>query len=102
MKNLSPARKAVAPRQSSKVICASLRFGITTEKKKISAVRAAMLPETRAGKRTDMSLKVEDNGKKLILTMVSKDLTSMRASLNTNLRLVTSALKTLDAAKQTP
>ncbi|MHB8568078.1 MAG: KEOPS complex subunit Pcc1 [Nitrososphaerales archaeon] len=82
---------------------AHLSVLIKGDRKTVGALRSAMSPETdqsKGGKRCILSV----SGSKedlLVLSFESKDLISLRASLNTNLRLVSSALKTLGLISST-
>lgn len=88
---------------------ARLQIEITGDYPALSSVELAMLPEARLqnpgkskGKQkrgTSMKVSSRTEGKIGILAMEfsSDDLVSLRASINTNLRLVSSALNTLKA-----
>ncbi len=67
--------------------------------KAISAVKTAMIPEIADSKRCKLSLRTDKTGRTLSMILASEDLVSLRAGLNTNLRLATSALKSINAAK---
>jgi tRNA threonylcarbamoyladenosine modification (KEOPS) complex Pcc1 subunit len=58
-----------------------------------------MNPEIADGKRCKLVLRTNKNGKMLSIILTSGDLISLRAGLNTNLRLAVSALKSINAAK---
>ena len=73
-----------------------LGFTLQRDKEQLSAIRNALLPEIKAGKRTKMSIDLVNRGQTLVLTIASPDLVSMRASMNSNLRLVASAMKTIE------
>ena len=83
----------------SKVSFVELKVEILAEPRAISAVKAAMTPEIDDSKRCKLSLHTDRTGRKLSLILTSKDLVSLRAGLNTNLRLAASALKSINAAK---
>jgi tRNA threonylcarbamoyladenosine modification (KEOPS) complex Pcc1 subunit len=65
----------------------------------VLALKAAMLPETTAGKKAKM--RVESQEKELTMEVASHDLVSFRASMNTNLRLIASAMRTIDSVGST-
>jgi tRNA threonylcarbamoyladenosine modification (KEOPS) complex Pcc1 subunit len=60
-----------------------------------------MLPESQKGARCDFSVQSSPDEKKLNFRFVAKDLVALRAGFNTNLRLVSAALRTLDSAAST-
>jgi tRNA threonylcarbamoyladenosine modification (KEOPS) complex Pcc1 subunit len=72
---------------------------IIAEPRTIRAVKAAMTPEIDNSKRCKLSLRTDKRGRTLSLILTSEDLVSLRAGLNTNLRLASSALKSIIAAK---
>ena len=84
-----------------KVTFARLKVDITGEKRAIDAVRFSMIPEMENDKRCVLSLRKSKDDEKLSLLFSAKDLVALRAGLNTNLRLVSSALKTIDTASVT-
>ena len=84
----------------SKVTFVELKVAILSEPRAISAAKAAMTPEMDDSKRCKLSLHTDKTGRKLSLILSSKDLVSLRAGLNTNLRLAASALKGINAAKR--
>jgi tRNA threonylcarbamoyladenosine modification (KEOPS) complex Pcc1 subunit len=65
------------------------------------AVRSALVPETSAGKRCTLKVELLEEAQGLKIVFSSEDLSSLRASMNTNLRLVSSSLRTITAAEQT-
>ena len=91
---------ALNSRRKHPKVSARLEFSLERSPEELHAIRSALLPEIRAGKRTVMNVKLVNHGKKLILAISSSDLVSMRASLNSNLRLVASALKTIESVSQ--
>ena len=68
------------------------------EKKILEAVWSSMRPEAQKSARCNFSIRNAPDGKSLILRFAARDLIALRASFNTNLRLVSSALKTLESA----
>ncbi|MDA4111332.1 MAG: hypothetical protein OK439_02255 [Thaumarchaeota archaeon] len=81
-----------------KVAQTTLVVSICGEKKTIDAVRVSMVPEIENGKRCLLALHKSKHSEKLALAFAAKDLVALRAGLNTNLRLVASALKTIEVA----
>ena len=79
------------------IVRSKLEFTLEKSPEELRAIKAALLPETKAGKRTLMNIRLMNGEKKLVITISSLDLVSMRASLNSNLRLVASALKTIES-----
>ena len=79
------------------VVRSKLEFTLEKSPEELRAIKSALLPETKAGKRTLMNIRLMNGEKKLVITISSLDLVSMRASLNSNLRLVASALKTIES-----
>jgi tRNA threonylcarbamoyladenosine modification (KEOPS) complex Pcc1 subunit len=82
---------------------AKLRIDFSSsDVRKLESIRKAISPEaTSKGKcllRT--SLKKNENLAHLLLDFEASDLISLRASVNTNLRLLNSALKTLEVADE--
>lgn len=84
----------------NKVLSAELKLDIFAEPRTISALRAAMSPEIDNKKRCKLSLHTDKTGRTLSMMLRSEDMVSLRAGLNTNLRLAASALKSINAAKQ--
>ena len=86
-----------------------LQIEITGEYPALSSVELAMLPEAshqnpskprgkqKRGTSMKVSSRTEGNIGILAMEFTSSDLVSLRASFNTNLRLVSSALNTLKA-----
>ncbi len=91
---------------------AKLKIEMVGDGAALSSVESAMIPEAdqktlpKQGnamrKRTIMQITLRRRGKSGVMTMkfASNDLASLRASFNTNLRLVSSALNTLDALSE--
>ncbi|MGH2638613.1 MAG: hypothetical protein ACRDF4_04945, partial [Rhabdochlamydiaceae bacterium] len=84
----------------SRVAFARLTVDIFADRRTIAALKSAMMPESVEGKKCKLALRKGKNGGKLALVFSSKDLVSLRAGLNTNLRLAASALKSIRIAKQ--
>jgi tRNA threonylcarbamoyladenosine modification (KEOPS) complex Pcc1 subunit len=82
------------------VTSARLGVEISGEKKVLNAVRFSMMPEVDNRKRCVLSLRESKDGRKLSLLFSAKDLVALRAGLNTNLRLVSSALKTIETTSK--
>jgi tRNA threonylcarbamoyladenosine modification (KEOPS) complex Pcc1 subunit len=78
---------------------AELKVDISAEPRIISAVRASLTPETDDNKRCKLSLRTDRTGSVLSLILKSGDLISLRAGLNTNLRLAATALRSVNAAR---
>jgi tRNA threonylcarbamoyladenosine modification (KEOPS) complex Pcc1 subunit len=85
-----------------KVSAARLDVHIRGDKRFLDAVGVSMLPETQKSARCTFSVRSDPDGKTLILHFTAKDLIALRASFNTNLRLVSSALKTLESTAKLP
>jgi tRNA threonylcarbamoyladenosine modification (KEOPS) complex Pcc1 subunit len=81
-----------------KVTSSTLLVEIAGRKKILEAVRSSMIPEIDRSQRCVLSVRTAQGGKKLILGFDAKDLVALRAGFNTNLRLVSSALKTIKSA----
>jgi tRNA threonylcarbamoyladenosine modification (KEOPS) complex Pcc1 subunit len=81
-----------------KVTSSMLLVEITGRKKILEAVGSSMIPEIDTSQRCVLSVRTTRDGKKLILGFDAKDLVALRAGFNTNLRLVSSALKTITSA----
>jgi tRNA threonylcarbamoyladenosine modification (KEOPS) complex Pcc1 subunit len=74
-----------------------LTVELDDEKKVISALLKSLQPETIASKRLNFSVSTKNTGRTLLLTFVAEDLVSLRSGMNTILRLVLSALKSIRA-----
>ncbi len=76
------------------------------DSKVISTVEDAILPETKIRRRCQLTVsKVKNddssgNEQELCLLFESHDLASLRASLNTDLRLVSSVIRTLNTVEE--
>ena len=89
------------PKEHPKLVTSSeLRVTIPEELATIEALKAALDPEKSTGKRRDMTTALRKGQRTLLIEFRSKDLVALRAGLNTNLRLASSVLKTLDSAKK--
>lgn len=84
-----------------KVLDAKLHVEIKDSLPKLRALINALTPETKSGNKCKMRIPRLGRNKSASLFFESKDLISLRASLNTNLRLVSAALKTIDAVSDT-
>ena len=93
----SGKRSSATSRVKQPISSLHLVFTLQRDKEQLSAIRDALLPEIKAGKRTKMSIDLVNHGQMLVLTIGSPDLVSMRASMNSNLRLVASAMKTIES-----
>ena len=86
----------------------SLHVVISGNRRSISSVREAMLPESGLGlrkandtERCSFTINEEDPGY-LSLGFSALDAISLRASMNTNLRLISSAFRTIGATSKLP
>lgn len=70
--------------------------------REITAIEQAILPETRSKIKCTLKAKVTRNrgSNHLLLHFAANDVVSLRASTNTNLRLVSSAAKALNAVRK--
>ncbi len=80
-----------------KVFNSKLRVEINDSRPRLKALIDAITPETKSGKKCKMRICGLSRNDSVSLIFESKDMVSLRASLNTNLRLVSAALKTIDA-----
>jgi tRNA threonylcarbamoyladenosine modification (KEOPS) complex Pcc1 subunit len=85
-------------REAPKVKSVRLCVGTRTTRKKILAIKNAFFPEISQGKRCNLKVASSRDGASLIFTFESRDVSSLRASFNTHLRLLSSALKAIQAA----
>lgn len=74
---------------------------INTSSKVIKAIKSAMTPERRDTGRCTMGLTPHSDGRSLTMRLVATDLTSLRAALNTNLRLIATSINTIKTLKKT-
>lgn len=79
-----------------KVLSASLKVDLKSSPRTIRALAQALTPETLAGNKCQMKISRSSNENKLLLAFNSRDLVSLRASFNTNLRLVSASIKTIE------
>ena len=82
-----------------KLLHARLHFDYaSTNQREVTSIKQAILPEsTNKGKcLLKSSLKRDKKAIHLLLDFESTDIISLRASINTNLRLVNSAIRTLN------
>ncbi len=77
----------------SKVLFATLSVEIVEDKKVTEAIASALSPEIVKNRRFTFALKSKNNGRTISLKFVASDLVSLRAGMNTILRLTLSALK---------
>lgn len=84
----------------TKVELSELTVVISADSKTISAIKTALTPEVDNVKNCRLSLGTDKSGRKLSLILRSEDIILLRAGLNTNLRLASSALKSINAAKR--
>lgn len=82
------------------MVFSRLSVRITSDERSISALKSAMTPEVGTGKKCRLSLRSGSDGKSLSLILSGSDLVSLRAGLNTNLRLASSVLKTLHTIQE--
>jgi len=80
---------------SPKLIHATLLIQLEDNKKVISALAASLAPETMRGKRLTFTVSTRNSGRILVLGFSSTDFVSLRAAMNTILRLTASALKSI-------
>ena len=73
----------------------SLSVSMFSDPKTLRALKSSLTPEVTGGKRTKMTLRSRKRDHELSISMTSSDLISLRASLNTNLRLASTALKSI-------
>jgi tRNA threonylcarbamoyladenosine modification (KEOPS) complex Pcc1 subunit len=85
----------------SKVQSANLNLEIKASNKLIDAIQAAMTIETQASERCRMSLRrSKRNLGTLTMQLNAGDLVSLRASLNTNIRLISASISSIQAAEK--
>ncbi|MGI0078190.1 MAG: KEOPS complex subunit Pcc1 [Nitrososphaerales archaeon] len=80
-----------------KVLTAALAVEVKCSARKIRALTQALVPETTVGNKCAMKISRSANEDTLLLHFSSCDLVSLRASFNTNLRLVSASLKMIEA-----
>jgi tRNA threonylcarbamoyladenosine modification (KEOPS) complex Pcc1 subunit len=80
---------------TSKVVYAALGVEITTDKKTSEALFSALSPEMTKNERFSFSLSTANEDNTVLLKFSSSDLVSLRAGMNTTLRLALSALLTI-------
>jgi tRNA threonylcarbamoyladenosine modification (KEOPS) complex Pcc1 subunit len=90
----------VATSLSSKVTAATLKIELSGSKKLISALADSLSPETISGKRLTFTVSKKNEGETLLLHFVASDVVSLRAGMNTILRLTLSALNSIEAVKR--
>ena len=67
------------------------------KKRVISAIAASLAPEELKGARLTFSVSISKDGTLLLLKFSGADVVSLRAGMNTVLRLTLSALKSIEA-----
>ncbi len=82
---------------SSLLKSTSLSVKITASSRLLECIRMAMEPELAHQKRCTLSFRIAKRNKGLILNFSSTEIISLRASMNTNLRLIASAIRTVEA-----
>jgi len=82
-------------RSGSKVICATLTIEVRAKKKEVSSLVASLIPERIEGKRLTFQVSSKEGGNILLLNFSAADLVSLRAGMNSVLRLTLSALKSI-------
>jgi tRNA threonylcarbamoyladenosine modification (KEOPS) complex Pcc1 subunit len=88
-----------------RVLYAKLHFDyVSMNQKEIASIERAFLPETtdRGKCVLKSSLRKSKRETHLLLDFEATDVISLRASMNTNLRLVNSAIKTLNTIEHDP
>ncbi|HXQ92378.1 MAG TPA: KEOPS complex subunit Pcc1 [Nitrososphaerales archaeon] len=86
-------KKSNSPRITiSKVLFATLRVEIVGERKVNEAIASALSPELVKNKRFTFTLISKNNGRTILLKFMALDLVSLRAGMNTILRLALTAL----------
>ncbi len=85
---------------TSKVKHVTLEFELSAEKRIISSLHSSLVPEAIKGKRLRLIVGEKNNGGTLLLKFSGSDLVSLRAGMNTILRLTLSALKSIRAADE--
>lgn len=93
-----PDTKPAYPK--SKVVHTELRVELVTNSKTVKAILSAMSFESRNSGRCRMLLTASRDGRGLNMRFLSSDLTSLRAAMNTNLRLVATAIKAIEAVSK--
>jgi len=83
----------------SKVERVTLEIELNAEKKIVSSLLASLSPEAIESKRLSFSVEQKTNGKVLLLSFSGSDLVSVRAGMNTILRLLLSALNSIQAVE---
>lgn len=74
-----------------------MEIELSGRKKVISALADSLKPEAIRGKRLTLSISTKNHGKTLLLRFDAKDVVSLRAGMNTILRLALSGLKSIQA-----
>jgi tRNA threonylcarbamoyladenosine modification (KEOPS) complex Pcc1 subunit len=85
---------------ASKIRRVTLEVELSAEKKIISSLHSSLAPEAIKGKRLSLAVVGKNNGETLLLKFSGSDLVSVRAGMNTILRLTLSALKSIRGANE--
>jgi tRNA threonylcarbamoyladenosine modification (KEOPS) complex Pcc1 subunit len=85
---------------TSKIKHVTLGFELSAEKRIISSLHSSLAPEAISGKRLSLTVGEKNNGGTLLLKFSGSDLVSVRAGMNTILRLTLSALKSIRTANE--
>ena len=88
--------------QSGRVRSANLKVSIAAPPRTVRSARQAILPESRDETRCTLKVDSGLNDSALVLVFESRDMASLRAGLNTDLRLISAALTTLAAISGAP
>jgi tRNA threonylcarbamoyladenosine modification (KEOPS) complex Pcc1 subunit len=81
----------------SKVRYASLEIEFTADPRILLSIASSLAPENIEGKRLTVRTRTKKKGNVLQLSFQAADMVSLRAGMNTTLRLMLSALKILEA-----
>ena len=89
-----PPRKKITPPHPPKlkVLFATLYVEMAGDKKVNEAIASALSPELVKNRRFSFTLKSKDNSNAILLGFIASDMVSLRAGMNTILRLALSAL----------
>ena len=84
----------------NRVVSADLELEIDANPKVIEALQAALALETKSSERCPMSLHRRRNQSRLRIIFNAQDIVSLRASFNTNFRLIAASVDSINAAKR--
>ena len=93
----SHKRTRVESHTHSKMLFATLSVELIGAKKLNCALASALSPEAVENSRFSFSVSLKNNGRTMLLNFSAKDLVSLRAGMNTILRLASSALTIISA-----